>query len=458
MAPKNILSEESLPQCELDLLKAPTSVEKSNIYTKMEMIYYYQLGQFDKAYECAKQAFLCNTSDTRLTMNYLLCAEKYLKESTKYCSIIVYTIMKNEIGNIEGWLENIKDADGIYVLDTGSTDGSYEKMLSLKEKYPQLHVDRKIYTEFRFDDARNDNLKMVPEMANTICWTIDLDERFVEDWYQITKNAFIKHPYFYKLSYGYAYTHNSDGSVREKLLYDKCHRRLGAYWELPIHEQLLYGELKSIYTDGIVNLGEDIIVHHYQNDKTNRIQYVNLLEKRIDENPFDLEAINHLATEYTTHQIDFQKELDTRFLLLSRGIQCNSDWKECMAGNIAWSLSRTNPAIAKEFYKMAIAFNPKLRTYYLRYVQFLLDNNEITSSNIKEVEALLQTMSKICTQQDSWKDSKENWTWYPFYLLGRCEEIVGKDATFNFQAAEAYDDIPEWCRQHIDKYLGDNNE
>ena len=39
--------------------------------------------------------------------------------------------MKNEIGNIEGWLENIKDADGIYVLDTGSTDGSYEKMLSL---------------------------------------------------------------------------------------------------------------------------------------------------------------------------------------------------------------------------------------------------------------------------------------------------------------------------------------
>lgn len=28
MAPKNILSEESLQQCELDLLKAPTSVEK----------------------------------------------------------------------------------------------------------------------------------------------------------------------------------------------------------------------------------------------------------------------------------------------------------------------------------------------------------------------------------------------------------------------------------------------
>ena len=58
MALKNILPEESLQQCELDLLKAPTSVEKSNIYTKMEMIYYYQLVQFDKAYECAKQAFL----------------------------------------------------------------------------------------------------------------------------------------------------------------------------------------------------------------------------------------------------------------------------------------------------------------------------------------------------------------------------------------------------------------
>ena len=44
MAPKNILPEESLQQCELDLLKAPTSVEKSNIYTtrKHKAIIYYR--------------------------------------------------------------------------------------------------------------------------------------------------------------------------------------------------------------------------------------------------------------------------------------------------------------------------------------------------------------------------------------------------------------------------------
>ena len=64
MAPKNISPEESLQQCELDLLKAPTSVEKSNIYTKMEMIYYYQLGQFDKAYECAR------SEETRLNSSH----------------------------------------------------------------------------------------------------------------------------------------------------------------------------------------------------------------------------------------------------------------------------------------------------------------------------------------------------------------------------------------------------
>ena len=67
--------------------------------------------------------------------------------------IIVYTIMKNELKNIESWLENIKDADGIYVLDTGSTDGSYEKMLEMKAIYPQLHVEQNIYDEFRFDTA-----------------------------------------------------------------------------------------------------------------------------------------------------------------------------------------------------------------------------------------------------------------------------------------------------------------
>ena len=32
------------------------------------------------------------------------------------------------------------------------------------------------------------------------------------------------------------------------------------------------------------------------------------------------------------------------------------------------------------------------------------------------------------------------------------------EVNYDIQTAEAYDDIPEWCIQYIDKYLGDSNE
>ena len=182
--------------------------------------------------------------------------------------IIVYTIMKNELKNIDPWLENIKDADGIYVLDTGSTDGSYEKMLSLQETYPQLHLDRKVYSEFKFDEARNDNLAMVPNDSDIICWTIDLDERFCENWYEKTKNTAEQYPDFYKLTYWYACRHDELGNVIDKHIYDKCHQRLGAKWSRPIHEVLDYDN--DLYSGEYIIDNSEIIVHHYQNEETDR--------------------------------------------------------------------------------------------------------------------------------------------------------------------------------------------
>jgi len=42
--------------------------------------------------------------------------------------ICVYAICKNEIKWIDRWLDNMSEADAIVVLDTGSTDGSFEKL------------------------------------------------------------------------------------------------------------------------------------------------------------------------------------------------------------------------------------------------------------------------------------------------------------------------------------------
>lgn len=40
--------------------------------------------------------------------------------------ICVYAICKNESKHIKRWYESMKEADDIYVLDTGSTDNSVE--------------------------------------------------------------------------------------------------------------------------------------------------------------------------------------------------------------------------------------------------------------------------------------------------------------------------------------------
>ena len=90
-----------------------------------------------------------------------------MKKKYKVC---VYAISKNEEQFIERWYNSVKEADEIYVLDTGSTDNTRKKLKKLG-----AHVKKKIIKPWRFDVARNESLKMVPNDAD-ICICTDLDD------------------------------------------------------------------------------------------------------------------------------------------------------------------------------------------------------------------------------------------------------------------------------------------
>ena len=45
--------------------------------------------------------------------------------------ICVYAISKNEIKFVERWYNSVKEADYVCVLDTGSDDGTFEKLKEL---------------------------------------------------------------------------------------------------------------------------------------------------------------------------------------------------------------------------------------------------------------------------------------------------------------------------------------
>ena len=42
--------------------------------------------------------------------------------------VAVYAICKNEAAFVDRWVDSMAEADGLYVLDTGSTDGTAEKL------------------------------------------------------------------------------------------------------------------------------------------------------------------------------------------------------------------------------------------------------------------------------------------------------------------------------------------
>jgi glycosyltransferase involved in cell wall biosynthesis len=72
--------------------------------------------------------------------------------------IAIYTIALNEEKHVERWYESSKDADYHLIADTGSTDRTIEIARNLG-----ITVVPILVSPFRFDDARNASLALVPQ-------------------------------------------------------------------------------------------------------------------------------------------------------------------------------------------------------------------------------------------------------------------------------------------------------
>ena len=73
--------------------------------------------------------------------------------------VCVYAICKNEEKFVDRWYDSMKEADQIFVLDTGSTDNTVNKLKKLG-----VNVKQEIIDPWRFDVARNESLDMVPDL------------------------------------------------------------------------------------------------------------------------------------------------------------------------------------------------------------------------------------------------------------------------------------------------------
>lgn len=148
--------------------------------------------------------------------------------------ICVYTICKNEINNIDKWLSCMCEADYMVLVDTGSNDGTYEKLSKLKSTHTNLIVGKINVSPFRFDVARNEAMKFIPKDTD-ICVSMDMDELFMEKgWSKVLKKLWKPE---YELG-DLIYIDNKENNIYNKkaiMPRTKIHT-LKSIWKYPIHE------------------------------------------------------------------------------------------------------------------------------------------------------------------------------------------------------------------------------
>ena len=266
--------------------------------------------------------------------------------------VIVYAICKNEEKYVDKWYDSVKEADKIFVLDTGSTDNTIRK---LKEKDKVVVKEEKIIP-WRFDIARNKSLDMVDKNSD-ICVCIDLDEVLIKGWRKLLEKHWKEDATRCMYTYNWSLDKNDKPII--SFYYEKIHSRYGYKWIYPVHEILTY--------DGKENkiIIEDLIVNHYPDITKSRSSYLPLLELSVKEEPNNDRNMHYLGREYMYYG-KYNKAIDT----LIKHLKLDSaTWKDERAASMRFigrcytNLNRYEEAIL--WYKKAIKEAPYLRDGYI---------------------------------------------------------------------------------------------
>lgn len=198
--------------------------------------------------------------------------------------VCVYAICKNEEKFVSRWVNSMKEADAIYVLDTGSTDDSAKKLKELG-----VNVEVKEIKPWRFDVARNASLDLVPEDTD-ICICTDLDEVFESGWREKLEARWNDN--VDKVKYNYNWSFDEYGKPATTFFIEKIHRRKGYRWYHPVHEVLTVKENENSI------LAPEITLNHYPDQAKSRGSYLPLLELSVEEDPNDDRNMHYLGREY----------------------------------------------------------------------------------------------------------------------------------------------------------------
>lgn len=314
--------------------------------------------------------------------------------------ICVYAICKNEEKFVERWVNSVKEADEIYVLDTGSMDNTVEEL-----KKRGVIVSQKEIKPWRFDVARNLSLDMVPNDAD-ICVCIDLDEVLEVGWRK--KLEKIWNNDINRLRYNYNWSLDDKNNPIVNFYIEKIHNKNNYIWTHPVHEILKYtgdGTEKFITTD-------DITVNHYPDNNKSRSNYLPLLELSVKESPNNDRNMHYLGREYMYYG-RWNECIDT---LINHLNLPSATWKDERSASMRFiarsyiNLKRYDEA--RMWLDKAIREAPYLRDPYVE--RALL---EYQLSNYKEVEKYAKEALKIRKHEKTYINEPFSWNHTIYDLL-----------------------------------------
>jgi len=335
----------------------------------------------------------------------------------------VYTIALNELQHCERWAQSVADADYRVVLDTGSTDGTVEKLRELG-----VTVFEQRFDPWRFDHARNAALACLPTDTD-ICISQDMDEFLAEGWRPKMEAAWRMNETT-RLAYTYVFDYRV-GGPNDGYRMDKIHARIGYQWKRPVHETVFS-------TVGLENVAEDlsIVLNQIQDrSKDTRGRYLPLLKMAAEEDSDDSQISFWYGRElmYANQHTESVTELE-RYLSLE-----TSRWPIERSEAMIY-ISRMSDSRKLEYLQRALICSPERRQVWLEMARYYYNNQDWHGL----LWAAGSGMEKS-RRDHSYLDSADAW--------GNQLLDFGSIAAANLGW---YSKAADWCRQALDMSPSDD--
>lgn len=183
--------------------------------------------------------------------------------------VAIYAIFRNEAAHVAQWAETTLDADYRFVLDTGSTDGTLEELDAHGIKFLRASIE-----PFRFDDARNAALSLLPDDIDW-CLQLDADETLNGAWRESFEA--VADPHIARYRYRWVNRGLASWGV---VMRTNFHRRHGFRWRYPCHEVLGPVDVPTLDVPLMT-------VEHWPDETKSRAQYLDLLAQAARDEPHD---------------------------------------------------------------------------------------------------------------------------------------------------------------------------